>query len=403
MGEAFLFDAVRTPRGKASDRGGLHPVKPVALVARLLEAVVERNHLDPAGVDDVILGCVTAVGDQGANLAKIASLYAGWPASVSGATVNRFCASGLEAVQRAAAAVIAGAADLMVAGGVESMSRVPIFADRGAWFADVEVAQATRYVHMAVAADLIAALEGFGRDDLDLCAAVSHQRALRARDEGRFARSLVAVPVGDAVVDRDELPRADASVARMAAIEPTLARAELADVARAGAAVVRAAFPELAPPRPLHHVGSSPQIADGAALVLVGSAEAGRRLGLVPRARVAAMANACVDPVVMLTGNVEAAQRACRRAGVGIGDIDLFEVNESFAAVPLHFRRHLEVDDDRLNVNGGAMALGHPLGATGAILVGTALDELERRGGRRALVSICGGAGVAAAVVIERV
>jgi len=401
--DALVFDAVRTPRGKAAPTGALAGVKPVALLARVLDALVARNRFDPSAVEDVIVGCVTQIGDQGANLGKIAALYAGWPPSVSGATVNRFCASGVEAVQRAALAVIGGAAELVVAGGVESMSRVPIFADQGAWFADADVARATRYVHMAASADLIAALEGLSREALDAYAATSHLRAARAWREGRFARSIVPVPVDGRTVDRDELVRDDATPERLAALEPMLARPALADVAAASAATIRAAYPELGPIAPRHHVGSAPQTADGAAAVLIGTAEAGRRLGLTPRARIAAVGNAAVDPVLMLTGNVDAARRALARADVALAAIDLFEINESFAAIPLHFARALDVDPDRLNVNGGAIALGHPLGATGPILLGTALDELERLGARRALVSVCGGAGVAASLVIERV
>ncbi len=378
MTDAFVFDAVRTPRGKAKDIGALHDQRPIDLAATVMRAVVDRTGIDAAHVDDVVLGCVTQVGDQGANLARIAAVYCGWDAA--GGTVNRFCASGLDACNQAAAAVMTGTVHLVVAGGVESMSRVPMFSDRGAWFADPEVAGATRFVHMGVAADLVATRAGLTRDELDAYAVESHHRAAAARDAGRFERSLV--PVGDA--RRDELIRDGASIEAFGALPPAFADQRRPE----GVGSIES----------LHTVATSPGMADGAAAVLIGGAE----VALPRRARIVAMATATVDPVIMLTGNVDACRRALGRAGLQARDIDVFEVNESFAAVPLAFARELDVDPARLNPNGGAIAMGHPLGATGAILLGSVVDELARTGGRYGVASICGGAGIATATIVER-
>jgi acetyl-CoA C-acetyltransferase len=382
--DAFLFDAMRTPRGKARDTGGLHAVRPIELIAALMRALLERNRLEAAAIDDVVLGCVTQTGEQGANLARIAALFAGWDPRVPGMTVNRFCASGLDACRIAAGAVMTGSAALVAAGGVESMSRVPLFADAGPWFADPEVARATSYLHMGVAADLLATRAGIDRAALDAYAARSHQRAAAARDAGRFARSMVPI----AGLDRDELIR-DGTTAEQLGRLP-------------------AAFADLEPGRDLgprdhrHTIGTSPGVCDGASLLLVGSRARGEALGLEPRARIAASASVGGDPVVMLAGNVPATERVLAAAGLRPRDIDLFEVNESFAAVPLHFARSLDIDEARLNPNGGAIALGHPMGATGCLLLATLLDELDRIGGRWGIASICGGAGVATAILVER-
>lgn len=395
--DAYLVDAVRTPRGRGSKKGSLAEVKPVELLEPLYRTLMDRY--PNVALDDVILGCVHQTGEQGANIAKISALYAGVPDTVSGATVTRFCASGLEAAVIAASKVSAGAGP-MLAGGVESLSRVPMFSDGGAWFSDPAVAKATRFVHMGVSADLVATMEGFSRDDLDAYAVRSHQRAEGALREGRFARSVVPVKRADGSVAlaHDECPR-EVSAASLAALEPAFVEAG----AGGSDALCLARHPEVAAIHHLHHVGVSPALADAASLLLIASGASLRDHGLTPRARIRAFADASVEPTLMLTGNVEASRRALARAKMTARDVDLFEVNESFAAIPLHYARHMQIDPERLNVHGGAIALGHPLGATGGILIATALDELERRGASTALVSICGGAGVAVAVVIERV
>lgn len=395
---ALILDAVRTPRGKGNEGGALSSVAPVELLAGLYRALRDRLGLEPEQVDEVILGCVTQVGDQGANLARISTLYAGWGDGVTGLTINRFCPSGLDAIGLGAALIAAGSADLVVAGGVESMSRVPILGDRGAWFADPVVRERTRFVHMSVSADLIATQHGLARAELDALAAASHQRAWRARAEGRLARSVVPVTdaAGRVLLDRDESVRDGMTTERLARLDPVVPKLADADsLARATARLGR-------PLQNLHTVGTSPALADGASLVVLASEERARALGLSPRGRVAGYGSVGVDPVLMLTGNAPATRRALSRAGRGVGEVDLFEINESFAAVPIACARELGVNLDRVNVNGGAIALGHPLGATGGVLVATLLDELEARGQRRGVASICGGAGVASALVIER-
>ncbi|MCB9730573.1 MAG: acetyl-CoA C-acetyltransferase [Deltaproteobacteria bacterium] len=401
MMDAFILDAVRTPRGKAKDAGSLHKVKPIELIAGLMRAAQGRNALPSAEVDDVILGCVTATGEQGANIAKIAALYAGWNHHVSGVTINRFCASGLSAVGMAATQVSTGMAGLVVAGGVESLSRVPMYSDGGAWFSDPDVARVSGFINMGISADLIATLEGYERAELDAYGLRSQQRARAARDTNRFRRSLVPVDdeEGRPLLARDELIRDTASLAELASMPALFTR-----IGTQGANdLALSRYPEAQKIRHLHHLGTSPSLADGASLVLVGNRAKAHALGLRARARIRAVANYSVEPVIMLTGNVEASQRALRLAGAETRDVDLFEVNESFASVMLHYIRALDVDEERFNVNGGAIAMGHPLGATGGMLVATVLDELERRDKTLGLVSICGGAGVATAMVIERV
>jgi len=386
---AWIVDAVRTPRGRGREGGELSGVPPTRLLADLLRALRERT--GHGAVDDVIVGCAMPTGEQGTDVARMAALLAGLEGG--GATVSRFCASGLDAIATAAARVSSPMESLIVAGGVESLSRVPMFADRGPWCFDPEVAEATGFVHMAVAADLLAAEAGIERAALDALAVRSHARAAAARDGGAFARSLVpAAGLAHDALIRDGLTLDEVS-ARPGAFGDLLD----ADARRR----IAARYPgvEVAP---VHHARSAPGLADGASALLVADDAALERLGRAPRGLVRAWAHAAVEPTLMLHGNVEATRKALARAGLEAGDVDVYEVNESFAVVPEHFSRALEVDHARLNVLGGAIAMGHPLGATGGVLVATALDALEARGERRAVVSICGGAGVATALVIER-
>ncbi|MCP2260743.1 acetyl-CoA C-acetyltransferase [Streptoalloteichus tenebrarius] len=400
MGDAFILDAVRTPRGKGK-RGALHSVKPVELAATALRGLAECVELDTGLVDDVVWGCVTPVGEQGADIARAAVLHAGWDVDVPGVQVNRFCASGLEAVNLAAAKVASGWEDLVVAGGSESMSRVPMGSDGGAWYGDPELNLATGFVPQGVSADLIATMEGFGRAELDAYAARSHQRAAAARAAGRFDRSLVPVVdrLGAVLLKEDEAIRPETTVESLAGLAPSFA-----GVGAAGFdAVAVDRYPMVERIEHRHTAGNSSAIVDGAAALLVGSAAAAERIGARPRARVLATAVVGTEPTIMLTGPAPAARRALARAGMGFGDIDLFEVNEAFAAVVLKFLRDTGVDEDRVNVNGGAIALGHPLGATGCVLVGTLLDELERRDLTTGLATLCVGAGMGVATVVERV
>ena len=395
--DAYILATVRTPRGKAKTTGGLGSVHPLDLVARLLRALQERTGLDPAAVDDIILGCATQAGEQGANIAKVAALYAGWPAEVPGVTINRFCASGLDAVNLAAAKVQAGAADLVVAGGVESVSHCPMFSDNGPLYTDPRVITQAGFVHMGVAADLVATLEGFDRAELDAYAVQSHQRAAYATAHGHFAPSLLPVRDADgrALLDRDEHIRPDLTLAQTARLEPAFA--DLDD------SLALARYPQVGALRHVHHRGNSPALADGAGLVLVGSRAAAEALGLRPRARVRAFANHAVEPVIMLTAGQTAAEKALRRAGLTPADVALFEFAEAFAALCLKFQRDLDVGPDRFNVNGGTIAMGHAFGATGAILTATLLDELERRAVGLGVVAVSGAAGLGVATVLERV
>lgn len=391
--DAFVYDALRTPRGKGSKKGALAEVRPIELVERVLGAFVERG-FDPAWAADLVLGCSTQTGEQGADLAQVAAVYAGL-AGVTGATVSRFCCSGLEALRVAAMTAATGNPDLVIAGGVESMSRVPMFADGGAWFADPEVSARTSFVHMGVAADLVATLEGIERPALEAVALESHRRSARAQAEGRFDRSLV--PVGE--LTQDEGVREGLSAEKLATLEPAFA----ALGAEEGDARCLARYPELDAVDHRHTVATSPGLADCAALAVVGSRSAGEARGLTPRARLRAFATYAEEPVKMLTGNVEGARRALKAAGMAASDVDVFEVNESFAVVPVHFQRELAVDPAQLNPNGGALSVGHPLGATGGVLLANALAELERTDGSVALCSVCGGAGVTMTMILERV
>ncbi|WP_125609790.1 acetyl-CoA C-acetyltransferase [Specibacter cremeus] len=400
--DAFIYDAIRTPRGRGR-RGALHGVKPVQLVVGLVNELRRRNPgLDPDLIDDLVLGVVTPVGDQGADIARTAALAAGLPDTVAGMQLNRFCASGLEAVNVAAQKVRSGWDQLIIAGGVESMSRVPIGSDGGAWFMDPATNDDTGYVPQGVSADLIATVEGFSRADVDAYALTSQQRAVAAWTEGRFARSIVPVrdQNGLLVLDRDEHVRPGTTADALAGLPPSFAA-----VGTDGGfdAVALAKYHWLDHIEHVHTAGNSSGIVDGAALVLVGSARMGERLGLAPRARIAATATSGADPTIMLTGPTPATRKLLATAGLAVDDVDLFELNEAFASVVLRYQRDLGIPDDRLNVNGGAIAMGHPLGATGAMLVGTVVDELERRNARRAVVTLCIGGGMGVATLIERV
>lgn len=400
MPDAFIFDALRTPRGRGRAGGGLAGVKPVHLLTGLLRELPRRAGLDPAAVEDVILGCVTPVGEQGANIARAAVLAAGWDERVPGVQLNRFCASGLEAVNLAAAMVRSGWEQLVLAGGVESMSRVPMGSDGGALIDDPEISQAVGFVPQGIGADLLATLDGFSRAELDAFAVESQRRAAAARAAGRFARSLVPVrdPGGQVLLAEDEHIRPDTTLETLAKLPPAFAQLGAAGFD----AVALRRYPHLTRIEHLHTAGNSSGIVDGAALVLVGSAARGRALGLTPRARIVSAAVVGSEPTIMLTGPAPAARLALERAGLGFDDIDLFEINEAFAAVVLHFQRETGVDLERINVNGGAIALGHPLGATGAMILGALLDELERRGGRYGLAALCVGGGMGIATIIER-
>jgi acetyl-CoA C-acetyltransferase len=397
--EAYVFDAIRTPRGRGK-RGALHSVKPVTLAAGVLEALQLRSELDTERVDDVVFGIVTPVGEQGADLARTAVLMAGWDLTVPGTQLNRFCASGLEAVNLAAQKVRSGFDDLVVAGGVESMSRVPMGSDGGAWFIDPETNLATGFVPQGVSADLLATLEGFTREDVDTYAAESQHRATVARDKGYFDRSLVPVVDRNAMLllDHDEAIRPETTVETLGGL-----KASFADLGALGFdAVAIDRYPSVERINHVHTAGNSSQIVDGAAAVLIGSERVGADLGLAPRARIVSAAAVGTDPTIMLVGPAPAARKALDKAGLTVGDIDLFEVNEAFAGVVLRFMRELDVSPEIVNVNGGAIALGHPLGATGAMLLGTLLDELERRDLRRGLVTLCVGGGMGVATIIER-
>jgi len=401
MTEAYIFDTVRTPRGKGKKDGRLHQVAPVHLLGNLLQALQQRNHLDTSLVDDVVLGCVTPVGEQGADIARTAVLYAAWDESVPGVTQSRFCASGLESINLAAMKVMSGQEQLVVAGGVESMSRWTMGSDGGAWFMDPRVNQMTGFTPQGIGADLIATLEGFSRTDVDHFALHSQQKATRARAEGRFSKSLIPVRDlnGMIVLDHDEYIRADATMASLAGLKPAF---EAMGQMGFDATALRK-YTTVEKINHVHHAGNSSGIVDGAALTLVGSAAMGQKLGLKPRARIVATAVTGSEPTIMLTGIAPAARKALAKANMTARDIDLFEINEAFAAVVMRAARDLDIDLARVNVNGGAIAMGHPLGATGAIILGTALDELERTGQSTALISLCVGGGMGIATIIERI
>jgi len=401
MNEAFIYDHVRTPRGRGRKDGGLHQASPVWLLRGLFKSLQQRQHLDTSLVDDVVLGCVTPVGEQGADIARTAVLYADWAQTVAGVTLSRFCASGLEAVNLAAAKVMSGLDDLVVAGGVESMSRCPMGSDGGAWMMDPAVSQHLGFVPQGIGADLIATLEGFSRADVDAFAVRSHRHAAAARLDGRFARSIVPVHdmAGVLLLAEDETIRPSTTAETLAKLEPSFAA-----MGQSGFdAIALRKYTTVERLEHVHHAGNSSGIVDGAALMLIGSAEAGRRAGLRPRGRIRSVAVIGSEPTIMLTGPAPACRKALCKAGMSRSDIDLWEINEAFASVPLKCARELDLEMDRINVNGGAIAMGHPLGATGCIILGTLLDELERRDLANGCATLCVGGGMGIATIIERV
>ncbi len=403
MAEAFVYDHIRTPRGKGKAVGSLHEVKPVDLVVGLLDEIRTRNPaLDPHRVDDVVLGVVTPIGEQGGDIAKTAALAAGYPETVAGVQLNRFCASGLEAVNQAAGRVASGFEDLILAGGVESMSRVPMGSDGGAWAADPATALTTGFVPQGIGADLIATLEGFTRSDVDAYAAESHHRAAKAWANGYFADAVIPVKDrnGVTVLDHDEFIRPDTSPEGLAGLKPSFAQMG-ADAGFDDVALEK--YHWVTEIDHVHHAGNSSGIVDGAALVAIGNGEVGQELGLTPRARIVSTAVSGADPTIMLTGPAPAARKALAKAGLDVADIDLFEINEAFAAVAMRFMRDLGISHEITNVNGGAIAMGHPLGATGAMILGTLVDELQRRDLRRGLATLCVGGGMGIATIVELV
>jgi acetyl-CoA C-acetyltransferase len=403
MGEAYIYEAIRTPRGRGKANGSLHGVKPISLVTGLIDELTRRHPgLDPTAVDDLILGVVTPVGDQGADIAKTAAIAAGLPETVGGTQINRFCASGLEAVNLGAQKVRAGWDRLIIAGGVESMSRVPMGSDGGAWAMDPETAYDTYFVPQGIGADLIATTEGFTRDDVDAYAVQSQQRAAAAWTGGRFAKSVVPVRDRNGVVllDHDEHMRPDTTLESLAKLKPSFA-----GIGEMGGfdAVALQKYHSVERIDHVHHAGNSSGMVDGAALVLVGDERAGAEFGLTPRARVVATAISGADATIMLTGPTPATRKVLATAGLTPDDIDVWELNEAFAAVVLKWVKDFGLDMAKVNVNGGAIAMGHPLGATGAMILGTVVDELERTGGRYGLVTLCIGGGMGLATIIERV
>jgi acetyl-CoA C-acetyltransferase len=401
--QAFVYDAIRTPRGRGKSSGSLHEVKPVDLVVGLLEEVEDRNPgLDPARVDDVVLGVVTPVGDQGGDIAKAAALAAGYPETVGGVQLNRFCASGLEAVNQAAMRVRSGFEDLILAGGVESMSRVPMGSDGGAWAMDPATALTTSFVPQGIGADLIATMGGWSRDDVDAFASESQARAAKAQANGYFDRSVI--PVKDAngltVLERDEFIRPGTTVESLSTLKPSFA-----GIGDQGGfdSVILEKYHWVEEIDHVHHAGNSSGIVDGAAVVVVGTEQVGTDLGLTPRARILSAAVSGSDPTIMLTGPAPASRKALAKAGLSTDDIDLYEMNEAFAAVAMRYMRDLDLPHEKVNVNGGAIAMGHPLGATGAMILGTLIDELERRDLRYGLATLCVGGGMGIATVVERI
>jgi acetyl-CoA C-acetyltransferase len=400
--EAYIFDAIRTPRGKGKKSGSLYEVAPIELVATLLTELQARNDLDTSQVDDIVLGCVTPVGEQGADIARTAALYADWHVDTPGMQINRFCASGLETVNLAASKIRSGWEDLIVAGGVESMSRVPMASDGGAWILDPRVNTKTHFVPQGISADLVATVEGLSREDVDKFALRSQHQAAHASVSGHFKKSIV--PVRDKsnllILEKDEYIRADATLEGLAGLNPAFEM--MGEMGFDAVALQR--YPEVERLNHVHTAGNSSGIVDGAALVLVGSKAKGEALGLKPRARVVSIALVGTEPTIMLVGPAPASKKALKKANMEIDDIDLFEVNEAFAAVVLRFMREMDIDSlENLNVNGGAIAMGHPLGATGAMLLNTALDELERADLETALITLCVGGGMGIATIIERV
>ena len=403
MTEAYIYDAVRSPRGKGRSDGALHEITPLDLAAQVLASVKDRNSLAPDAVEDIAFGCVSPVGEQGAVITRTAALQAGYAHTTSGIQVNRFCGSGLEAANIASAKVMSGECDLVIGGGVESMSRVPMGSDGGAWPVDPRPAIANYFVPQGISADLIATIYGYSRDDVDAYSVESQKRAAKAWNEKRFAKSILPIRdvIGEVILDHDELMRPETDMQSLGALSPAFQMMGQMMPGFDDIAIMR--YPEVEKIDHVHHAGNSSGIVDGAAAVLIGNKEAGERLGLKPRARIVSMASIGSEPSIMLTGPEFAAQKALSRAGMANGDIDLWELNEAFAAVVLRFMDAMNIDHSDINVNGGAIAMGHPLGATGAMILGTVLDELERSGKSTALTTLCIGAGMGTATIIERV
>lgn len=403
MAEAYIYDAVRTPRGRGKANGSLHEITPIQLATQVLQAVRDRNPIDTADVDDVVLGCVAPIGEQGSDIARVAVLNADYAQTTAGVQINRFCASGLEATNMAAAKVMAGEAEFAIGGGVESMSRIPMGADGGAWAMDPAVAHKLYFAPQGIGADLIATKYGFSRDDVDAYAVESQKRAARSWAEGRFAKSIVPVKdvIGEVVLDRDEHMRPEADMQSLGSLKASFT--DMGETMPGFDAIALLKYPEVERINHVHHAGNSSGIVDGAAAVLVGSKAMGEKYGLKPRARIRAMGSVGSEPTIMLTGPEFVAQKVLKRAGMTKDDIDLFELNEAFASVVLRYMQALNIPHDKINVNGGAIAMGHPLGATGAMILGTVLDELERTGKGTALINLCVGAGMGTGTIIERI
>jgi acetyl-CoA C-acetyltransferase len=402
MADAFIYDHVRTPRGRGKQDGALHEVTALNLATQALAAIKDRNKLDPTSVDDVVLGCVDPVGEAGGDIARMAAITAGYGNGVPGIQINRFCASGLDAVNFAAAQVMSGQHDMAIGGGVESMSRVGIGASGGAWPVDPSIAVPAYFMPQGISADLIATKYGFSRDDVDAYAVESQKRAAAAWDAGYFKNSVLAVTDvnGLTILDKDEHMRPTTTMQSLGQLQPSFV--QMGEMGGFDAVAIQA-HPEIESVNHVHHAGNSSGIVDGAAAVLIGSKEAGAKAGLKPRARIRAFANIGSEPALMLTGPVDVTKKVLQRAGMTLADIDLIEVNEAFASVVLRYLQAFQLDPDKVNVNGGAIALGHPLGATGAMILGTVIDELERRGLSTGLVTLCIGAGMGTATIIERV
>jgi acetyl-CoA C-acetyltransferase len=403
MTEAYIYDAVRSPRGKGKKDGSLHEVTSVRMAANALNEIRDRNNLDTAEVEDVIMGCVTGVAEQGACLARSAVLYAGWDESTPGLHINRFCASGMEAVNLAANQVRGGGGDLYVAGGVEMMSRVPMASDGGALAIDPYLAMGSYFAPQGVSADLIATKYGFSRNDVDAYAVESQKRAAKAWEDGVFANSVFAVKDqnGITILDHDEFIRPGADMQSLGALKASFK--DMGETMPGFDNVMKLRYPEVEKVNHVHHAGNSSGIVDGSTAILIGSKEIGDKLGLKPRARIKATAKIGSEPAIMLTGPVPVTEKILKDNGMQIGDIDVFEVNEAFAAVPLLFMQHFDVDHSVVNPNGGSIAMGHPLGATGAMIIGAALDELDRSGKETALATLCVAGGMGAATIIEKV
>lgn len=402
MKDAYIFDSVRTPRGRGKKTGSLHEVRPIELLAQLFKALHKRNgEFDTSKVDDVVLGCVTPIGEQGGDIAKFGHMMAGWDWIVSGMQINRFCASGLEAINLGAMKIRSGWEEMVVAGGIESMSRNPMGSDGGAWYLDPQVNSRLGFIPQGISADLIATVEGFSRETVDNYALLSHRRAAHARKNGYFNKSIVPVvdQNGLLILDNDETIREDASMEAMAKLQPSFATPGEFGFD----AVAMLKYTEVENINHVHTPGNSSGIVDGAALTLIGSKEMGEKMGLKPRARIVAGAVTSAEPTIMLTGPADGARKALKLAGMSPKDIDIYEMNEAFASAVLKFQRELNLDDNILNVNGGAIAMGHPLGATGSMLVGTVLDELERTNKSTGLITLCVGGGMGVATIIERV